>query len=90
MLLYAASLGDCAPGYWCLSGVDRAYPGGNNYPIILNNTCYDDGMVGTGGRCPVGYFCPGGLSSIFPVSCDNGTYADIEGLSICKDCPEGI
>ena len=82
--------GDCAAGHWCLSGVDREYPGGDNQTIPLNNTCYDDRLVGSGGVCPVGHYCPGGVTSYLPLPCENGTDADVEGLSVCKTCPKGI
>ena len=85
--------GDCAPGHWCLSGIDRLYPGADNQSVVsvqYNNTCYDDRQVGTGGVCPVGHYCPGGVASYLPVACDNGTYSDVEGLSACKTCPDGI
>ena len=82
-------VGDCSPGHWCLSGVDRPYPGLNNQSVPFNNSCYDDRMVGTGGVCPTGYYCPGGIASYLPVPCANGTYADVEGLDTCKQCPEG-
>ena len=81
--------GDCSPGHWCLSGVDRPYPGLNNQSTPFNVSCYDDRMVGTGGVCPVGHYCPGGIASYLPVPCDNGTYSDVEGLDACKTCPPG-
>lgn len=81
--------GDCGPGHWCLSGVDREYPDGPNATTPLNNTCYDDRLVGSGSICPIGHYCPGGVASYLPLACDNGTYADVEGLSACKDCPVG-
>jgi hypothetical protein len=46
-------------------------------------------MLGYGGRCPVGHYCPAGGVSAFPIPCDNGTYADEEGLDACKICPAG-
>lgn len=70
-------------------GIDRQYPNGVNQSSVLNNTCYDDRQLGYGGICPVGYYCPGGTASIYPVPCDNGTYAAFEGMSSCSSCPEG-
>lgn len=84
-----APTGDCAQGHWCVSGIDREYPNGVNKTDPLNNTCYDDRQVGFGGLCPVGSYCPGGVSSVFPIPCENGTYADVEGLDKCISCPEG-
>ncbi|RUS80256.1 hypothetical protein EGW08_011985, partial [Elysia chlorotica] len=84
-----AETGDCAAGHWCLSGVDRLYPGGDNLTTPLNNSCYDDRLVGQGGVCPTGHYCPGGVTSYLPVPCGNGTYADEEGLSACKTCQQG-
>lgn len=81
--------GDCSPGYWCVHGVDRPNPDGTNQSQPLNNSCYDDRQLGLGGRCPVGHYCPGGLASVFPIPCENGTYADVEGLPSCNSCPEG-
>lgn len=82
--------GDCAPGHWCIFGVDRQYPDGmNQSSVSYNDSCYDGRMLGNGGICPLGHYCPGGVASVFPLPCDNGTYADEEGLSECKECPLG-
>ena len=80
---------DCAPGHWCTFGVDRQYPSATNLTALVNNTCYDGRTLGYGGLCPVGYYCPGGVASVNPVPCDNGSYADEQGLSQCKTCVEG-
>jgi len=82
-------VGDCAAGHWCTFGIDRQYPSETNLTALVNNTCYDGRTLGYGGLCPVGYYCPGGVASVHPVPCDNGTYADEEGLSQCKTCVEG-
>ena len=82
----AVCVGDCAAGHWCVFGVDRPNPDGNE---TLNDPCFDGRMMGFGGICPVGHYCPGGVNSIYPLSCQNGTYADEEGLSECKECPLG-
>ena len=55
----------------------------------LNITCFDGRQMGYGGICPVAHYCPGGVDSIYPIPCDNGTYADEEGLEACKICPQG-
>ena len=80
--------GTCDAGYWCVYGVDRSQPDGVNQ-TITNDTCYDGRMLGYGGRCPVGHYCPAGGISAYPIPCDNGTYADVEGLDACKICPAG-
>ena len=86
VLLYI--VGNCAAGHWCMQGVDRQYPNGLNQTSPLNNTCYDDRELGYGGLCFRGYYCPVGTS--YPIVCENGTYANVEGLSSCDQCPQGI
>jgi len=82
--------GDCAPGHWCVSGIDRNYPDGNNQSTVWNISCYDDRQLGHGGICPVGNYCPGGVNSIYPIPCENGTYAPTTGMSVCLSCPQGL
>lgn len=81
-------VGDCAAGHWCVHGIDRQYPNGINQSQPLNNSCYDDRQSGFGGICPVGHYCPGGTSSIYPQVCENGTYAPSEGMAACDPCHE--
>ena len=69
-------------------GVDRQYPAGENQ-TNSSDVCYDGRLLGYGGICPYGHYCPGGVASTYPISCDNGTYADEEGLATCKSCPQG-
>jgi len=38
-------------------------------------------------QCTLGHYCPGGTSA--PVPCNNGTYQDTVGSSICKTVPAG-
>ncbi len=70
--------------------MDRPEPDGFNVSLAVNDTCFDGRQTGYGGICPIGHYCPGGMSSIFPIPCGNGTYADEEGLAACKSCPGGI
>ena len=72
-----------------MSGIDREYPPGND-STVWNNTCYDDRQLGYGGICPTGHYCPGGVNSIYPIACENSTYADQEGMDACLECPRGI
>ena len=82
--------GDCAAGHWCVYGIDRMYPNGvNQSEVTFNNSCYDDRQLGYGGICPVGHYCPGGVASVYPIPCENGTYADAEGMDACVICPQG-
>ena len=82
-------LGDCLPGYWCVYGNDRATPNGPNSTYNATDSCFDGQQLGYGGICPLGHYCPGGVASTFPIPCENGTYADEEGLDACKTCPQG-
>ncbi|CAC5381825.1 unnamed protein product [Mytilus coruscus] len=79
--------GDCSAGHWCMQGIDRDYPNGLNQSSLLNNTCYDDRELGYGGLCFHGHYCP--VATSYPIVCDNGTYANVEGLSSCDQCPMG-
>ena len=36
----------------------------------------------------MGHYCPTGSDQ--PIACPNATYADVEGLSECIQCPAGI
>jgi hypothetical protein len=44
-------------------------------------------LLGFGGICPVGYYCPQG--SVTPVGCPDGSYQDQPGKTYCKSCPAG-
>ncbi|XP_023933458.1 uncharacterized protein LOC106181652, partial [Lingula anatina] len=68
-----APAGDCAPGYYCTSGVDTPTPAG--------------GHTGTGGICPAGHYCPGGTD--LPIGCSNGTYQNLTNQASCLTCPAG-
>lgn len=70
-----------------MQGIDRDYPNGLNQSSLLNNTCYDDRELGYGGICFRGHYCP--MATSYPIVCDNGTYANVEGLSSCDQCPMG-
>ena len=87
-----APTAQCDPGHYCVYGVDRAQPDGNNdtCPASNNASCayYDAHQTGYGGVCPLGYYCP--LGTTLPFPCPNGTYAASEGLSECVTCEEGI
>ena len=41
----------------------------------------------TGNICPVGHYCP--AASAAPKTCEDGTYAGTEGMSICDVCTAG-
>lgn len=87
-----APTAECYPGYFCVYGVDRAQPDGNNdtCPASSNASCtyYDAHQTGYGGVCPVGHYCPRGTT--LPIPCLNGTYAASEGLAECVTCEAGI
>ncbi|PIK35709.1 hypothetical protein BSL78_27465 [Apostichopus japonicus] len=81
---------DCSAGYYCVFGVDRAEPDGDNTTApSVNESCphYDGSQTGYGGKCPLGHYCPTG--SIFPEPCDAGTYAPNEAMESCLSCPAG-
>jgi len=69
-------------------GIDRLHPDGPNQTEPLNVSCYDDRVLGYGGICPVANYCP--VGSVYPIPCDNGTYADVQGLEACLTCPAGM
>ena len=76
----------CAEGYYCVSGMDRPEPDGDN-STATGSWCYNGRQTGYGGRCPAGHYCERGSS--FPVPCEAGTYAASEGQSTCETCVAG-
>lgn len=49
------------------------------YPVTI--------LLGFGGKCPRGHYCPKG--STIPKPCPEGSYQDKEGQISCKPCPAG-
>ena len=41
----------------------------------------------TGGPCPQGHYCP--VGTVSPIPCDDGFFADVTGLAVCKNCTAG-
>ena len=68
-----APAGDCAPGYYCTTGVDTATPSGGN--------------TGDGDICPTGHYCPG--ATVNPIGCEAGSYQDLTNQADCQECPAG-
>ena len=66
----------CNAGYFCGIGAPSAKP-----------VCEVDSCVGMYGLCPQGYYCP--AKSSRPMTCEDGYYAPISGLSQCIACPAG-
>ena len=67
----------CHAGYYCTGGAESPTPS-------------DEGL--TGGRCPLGHFCPTGTSSAHTNPCPGGRYGAEEGLTnaMCSNpCPKG-
>ena len=62
---------DCAPGYFCISGVDKPNP------VYLNDSqCPTDTVHPMIGHfCPAGHYCP--LGTDYPIGCPDGTYQDL-------------
>jgi hypothetical protein len=83
--------GLCAPGYFCLRGVDTATPTNG----IVNTSVALAGGGGTvyllvgGDVCPPGYLCIAGTA--VPVQCPSGRYNALPGVSTtCAECPQGF
>lgn len=75
-------------GYYCTSGVDRPQPGAPNDTAVTGCSCPQNTyFTGVGGICPLGHYCPTGSDR--PLGCSPGSYADEEGLALCKLCPAG-
>jgi hypothetical protein len=74
----------CAAGHYCVYGVDRPEPDGDN-----STSCsyYDSRQTGYGGQCPVGHYCEEG--SVYPEPCAAGTYAPDEAMDACLPCEPG-
>lgn len=76
--------GDCAPGYYCISGASAYTP---DAPPPSNCSAF----AHCAGRCPAGYYCTGGTVS--PVPCPAHTLNTLEGSSnesACLPCPAGF
>jgi hypothetical protein len=71
--------GPCAPGHVCYWGNDRPDPTAT-LPNPFEN----------GGKCPLGFYCDGNTTNIYP--CPNNTYTQSLGSSSvtqCSSCPRG-
>lgn len=75
--------GDCWPGYYCISGVDKANP------LMLNDSQCPTGTTHPiiGHLCPAGHYCPSGTD--YPIGCPAGSYQDLTNQDYCKACPLG-
>ena len=77
--------GDCAAGFFCFQGAEKARPG-----LQSNSSCECGGNnnMTIGGICPRGHYCPTG--SINPIPCQAGTFSSREGANECQICPAGF
>ncbi|CAM9131044.1 unnamed protein product, partial [Ectocarpus fasciculatus] len=66
----------CEAGYFCRYGSPSATP-----------FCEDQFCEDMYGACPVGHFC--GQQTDVPSPCEDGTYMDDTGATVCKQCPIG-
>ena len=77
-------------GYYCTSGVDRPDPSAGN-DTLSDPSCpcpSQSTFTGVGGLCTLGHYCP--QASDVPTPCAAGSYADEEGMVLCKTCPAGF
>jgi hypothetical protein len=75
--LDAASLPDCAAGFFCKLGSP------SKYPYVLSAGYY--------GPCPVGHYCEAGTSD--PTPCPAGFFSNQEraiSIDYCIECPPGF
>ncbi|XP_070552128.1 fibrillin-2-like [Ptychodera flava] len=81
--------GNCSAGFYCTSGVDRPNPSANNATVVdASCACPEQSFFrGVGGICPLGHYCPVGSAN--PVPCEDSTYSDVVGRSLCETCPAG-
>lgn len=90
--------GICLEGYYCPIGSAVAIPCDMGYynDQIKQSECiaceegsYCIGIDSLPTKCPKGHECPEGTRFDKEFPCDDGTYSDVEGLAVCKDCPAG-
>ncbi|MGH0168698.1 UNVERIFIED_CONTAM: hypothetical protein FKN15_055273 [Acipenser sinensis] len=79
----------CPPGHYC-HGTGLTQPSALCAPGFYcsggaKTSMPVDGV--SGDRCPKGHYCPEG--SVLPLSCPDGSYANITGVAECLDCPAG-
>lgn len=75
--------GQCSPGYYCVSGVDKADP-----VMLDENQCPSTSVHPVIGHiCPTGHYCP--LGTEYPIGCPPGSYNDLPNQMDCKICPAG-
>ena len=81
--------GDCAEGYFCLSGSFEVTPDGDAPPANPDQDQCDPNTM-CAGPCPAGHYCPEGIRD--PIPCPNDTYRPItfgSRLEDCAPCPAG-
>mmetsp|Transcript_2166 Transcript_2166/g.7909 ORF Transcript_2166/g.7909 Transcript_2166/m.7909 type:complete len:1841 (+) Transcript_2166:296-5818(+) len=66
----------CPPGKFCSQGFANDCPSGY-FVSVTDNRCLE---------CPIGFYCPGDSEAH---ACADEYYANIGGLSSCKQCPVG-
>ncbi len=83
-----------SPGFYCSADNKIACPAG----AYCLASCPGDGLIVDcnpytlpqgSGPCPVGAYCPGQTDVATGIACPTGKYADVAGLSVCKDCAAG-
>ena len=75
----------CTPGYYCAGTGNTNVTG----PCDAGYYCPagQDTASPAAYNCTLGHYCP--VGSPVPVTCDPGYYQDMEGQSVCKNCPAG-
>jgi len=88
---YSQTCKECYHGHYCPNtGMSSI----NLYTCTAGYACTADSLtVATGDTdltinvCKRGYYCPAGTTR--QLVCDDGTYTDSEGQSLCSSCPSG-
>ena len=79
----------CTPGYFCEENglSDISGPCSPGFFCLEYATSPSPLDNNTGNICPVGHHCPN--ATVFPLQCDEGTYANTTSSSQCAECPPG-
>lgn len=80
----------CGYGHYCGQAGRADYSGNcaaGFYCLRGSKVPNPPNVTASGGPCPVGHYCPEGTS--FPLGCNEGTYNDKTGQSMCTPCCSG-